>query len=107
MVIPKKLSRLMEEILEKDHSHEEWFALEKEVDEYFEILPQELRDYFADSGAGETLYMICSGIKYDKALRSYGVEVDEDGRYLSWGELDEWESLEEDPTTGEYRRKKR
>lgn len=107
MDIPKELDELIDTIKRKRHSEEQWFALEKEVDSYLKTLPQELRDYFADSGAGEVLGMICSGIKYDKALRSYGVEMDEDGRFLSWGQLEEGETLEEDPATGEYRRRSR
>ena len=105
MVVPQKLDDLINTIKGKTHSDEEWFSLEKEVEKYIKVLPRELQDYFVDSGAGEMLGMICSGIKYDKALRSYGVEMDDDGRFLSWGELEEGETLEEDPETGEYRRR--
>lgn len=105
MQIPKRLKRLMCDIMEKSHSDEEWFMLRRETDLYIAILPKELRDYFAESGAGEMLYMHCSGIEYDKALKSYGVVIDEyDGNFLSWGQLEPGETLEYDPKTQSYKR---
>ena len=105
MRIPEKLEELIRQIKEENHSDEEWFALDKEVDWYLSILPKELRDYFVDSGAGEMLMTICGGIPYDRALRSYGVVIDEEtGAFLSWGQLEPGETLEYDPTTQSYKR---
>lgn len=104
-MIPEKLSKMIFAIMEEEHSDEEWLVLEKEMDQYLMILPKELRDYFADSGAGEMLKMICDGIPYDRALRSYGVVIDEDtGAFLSWGQLEPGETLEYDPKTKSYKR---
>ena len=48
-------------------STEEWFAIEAEIDKFITSLPHELRDdindFFADSGAGECLYMMCSALR--------------------------------------------
>ena len=104
-MIPGKLRELIYAIMEEEHSDEEWFALEKEMNRYLRILPKESRDYFADSGAGEMLKKICDGIPYDRALRSYGVVIDEEtGAFLSWGQLEPGETLEYDPKTQSYKR---
>lgn len=106
MRVPEKLEELIRRITEEYHSDEEWFALRKEVRQYLSILPKELQDYFVDSGAGEVLFMICSGIPYDRALRSYGVVIDEEtGAFLSWGQLEPGETLKYDPETQSYKRK--
>jgi hypothetical protein len=105
MRVPEKLEELIRRIMEENYSDDEWLALQKEVDQYFRILPEELQDYFVDSGAGEVLDTICDGIPYDRALRSYGVVIDEEtGAFLSWGQLEPGEMLEYDPKTQSYKR---
>ena len=105
MRVPDKLEDLIHRIKWGDYSDEEWFALDKEVDQYFRTLPEELQEYFIDSGAGEVLETICDGIPYDRALRSYGVVIDEEtGAFLSWGQLEPGETLEYDPKTKSYKR---
>jgi len=105
MRVPDKLMNLIHRIRREAHSEEEWLALEEEVDRYFRTLPEELQEYFVDSGAGEVLETICDGIPYDRALRSYGVVIDEEtGAFLSWGQLEPGETLEYDPKTKSYKR---
>ena len=105
MKVPEKLEELIRQIMEENYPDDEWLALNKEVDRYFRILPEELQEYFVDSGAGEVLETICDGIPYDRALRSYGVVIDEEtGAFLSWGQLEPGETLEYDPETQSYKR---
>lgn len=66
MVIPVKLEVIINEILTMKHSEEEWLALEEKAHTYFKELTKEQLDFFADSGAGEALDMVCSGIRYNK-----------------------------------------
>ena len=66
MNVPKKLQTLIDKILELNHSKEEWLRLEKEAKAYLKELSPALRTHFAESGAGEALYMVCSGIKSRK-----------------------------------------
>ena len=52
----------------------EWLALEEEVHAFFKTLPKELwviaDEMFIEDGAGEILYMICSGIRYENSTKS-------------------------------------
>jgi len=47
-------------IFEHPHTHEEWLVIYEEVMEWLKTCPPEQEEEFALSGAGETLYMICS-----------------------------------------------
>jgi hypothetical protein len=66
MSIPIKLQMLIDEIMELNHTAEEWLDIEKRANKYLEDLTAEQQDYFAESGAGEALHMACSGIRYKK-----------------------------------------
>ena len=65
MKIPIKLEMMIDRILSGTRTDNEWLALESEVKTYLKDLTKEQKDYFAQSGAGEALYMICSGIRYE------------------------------------------
>lgn len=54
---------LINDILINDHTPEEWLRLEREVDELLEQSSEDNIQKFVDSGAGEMLDMICSGIR--------------------------------------------
>ena len=62
--IPHKLIEIIDSIFNPNHTTEEWFALEKEVNEYLKTLTDEQLEFFTASGAGETLYMVCSGLRF-------------------------------------------
>ena len=62
MEIPIKLQMLIDDIIEKDYTDDEWLELQKEVEAYQKELTEEEMLYFAESGAGEALYMACTGI---------------------------------------------
>lgn len=61
---------LIDTILELRHTDAKWLELECEVNSLFKSLPAELikpvEEMFADSGAGEALYMSCSGIRFQE-----------------------------------------
>ena len=63
MEIPIKLQMLIDDVLGRSHTDKEWLELESEVVQYLDSLSDELQDAFAESGAGETLHMVCSGIR--------------------------------------------
>jgi hypothetical protein len=63
----KALDNLINRILKMNHSAEEWFALEKEVNDLLPKLPMELEMKFTESGAGEALYMVCSGLRFEQS----------------------------------------
>lgn len=63
MEIPIKLQMLIDDVLGQSHTDDEWLELESEVVKYLESLPNNFQDAFAESGAGETLRMVCSGIR--------------------------------------------
>lgn len=67
MKTPTELEMIIDKILSGTHTDEEWLELEADVKSYLKDLPNEQKDYFAQSGAGEALYMICSGIRYDSS----------------------------------------
>lgn len=52
------------------YSNEQLFKLEKDLNEYLLTLPESERDEFADSEYGESLYMICSGIRYEESNKN-------------------------------------
>ncbi len=60
----RKLSELSRIIMESNLTDEEWLELDREVDEALSVASEEEEDEFVWSGAGESLYMICSGIEY-------------------------------------------
>ena len=49
----------------KKYTNQQIINLQDELYSYLETLSEEEQDEFANSGYGETLYMICSGIKMD------------------------------------------
>lgn len=59
----RNLSDLASEILTKDHTVQEWLRLDQEVNEAIAQSPEEEIQKFADSGAGESLDMICSAYR--------------------------------------------
>ena len=61
----------IEKILMHEYSDAEWLLLDAEVSEWFDNASEEEQQEFADSGAGETLYMVCSGIDEDKAIACF------------------------------------
>ena len=63
MKISAQLDMFIDEILKEDHTFDEWLELESEVNCYLAELTEEQQDYFADSGAGELLWMMCSAIR--------------------------------------------
>lgn len=60
MSIPVKLQSLIDDILELSHTNEEWLELKKKAGQLLKNATTEQQDYFAESGAGEALYMACS-----------------------------------------------
>lgn len=52
-----------------------WFGLEKEVNEFIENndIPEECLYCFEQSGAPESLYMICEGFRYEEAQNNNGI----------------------------------
>ena len=63
MKIPVRLDMFIDEILKETHTFDEWLELEAEVNGYLAELTEEQQDYFADTGAGELLWMMCSAIR--------------------------------------------
>ena len=47
-------------IFQNDYSKDEWKHIQKEVNEWIKSCSETERDKFANSGAGETLYMTCT-----------------------------------------------
>lgn len=68
--INQKVDDLISSVLRKSHTETEWFELEIEFNKIVKGLPRELEDKILDSGAGEVLYMICSGIRYEKEQKA-------------------------------------
>ena len=63
--ISDKLKWYVSQIMDYDHSPEDWLSLEKEVNVYIKTVSKDDIEYYTYSGAGEVLYMICSGIRYE------------------------------------------
>ncbi len=59
----RTLLDLIHDILINEHTAEDWLRLEREVDELFGYSSEEDIQKFVDSGAGEMLDMICSGMR--------------------------------------------
>ena len=57
----------IEKVLMHEYSDEQWLQLDEEIDRWREAVAPEERIEFAESGAGEMLYMICSAIKIRRA----------------------------------------
>ena len=64
LMIPDQLQELIGVIMEGGLSDDEWLSLEEKTTEYLGSLSIDLQDYFVESGAGETLEMICTGIRF-------------------------------------------
>ena len=66
-MIALKAEMLIQRIHAGCNDYDSWLQLEKEVQEFFsELTGRELEmvdQMFVDDGAGELLYMICSGIR--------------------------------------------
>ena len=54
-------------VFDYEYSYEKWLLLEKEIKDWRKEASHDERIKFAESGAGEMLYMICSGIRLDQA----------------------------------------
>ena len=67
----EKAKSLIRRIHEAGGDTAEWLQLETEVSEFFSTLPKDQFDVidqlFCDDGAGEMLYMVCDGIRYEKS----------------------------------------
>ena len=63
MMIPARLERYIDGILKQTHTFYQWLKLESEVNCYLAGLTEKQQDYFADSGAGELLWMMCFAIR--------------------------------------------
>ena len=57
-IIPEKLQKYIDDIIMNNYSKNEWLRIKKEVEDYFKELTEEQIEYFAESGAGEILYMM-------------------------------------------------
>lgn len=68
---------LIDKVFNGNYSDTEWLALEKEAMELLEKSSVETQDVFAESGAGEALHMICSGIRQCRMM----IDDTEDGLY--------------------------
>lgn len=60
----RKLSEIQKEIMQGVYEEERCFELSAEVQEAFTVASESEIEEFTDSGAGEKLYMLCSGIEY-------------------------------------------
>ena len=59
----KRADYYIEKVARYEYSDEDWLLLEKEIENWRKETSYEERIKFAESGAGEMLYMICSAIK--------------------------------------------
>lgn len=66
----KKAKELMRKIHEAGTDDAEWLHLEAEVTELFASLPKDqfhiVSEMFIEDGAGDTLSMVCAGIRYEQ-----------------------------------------
>jgi len=104
MVIPTKMKEMIDAIFYGDLSDAQWLELEADVERYIRFLPKEQYRYFEESGAGDMLSMVCSGIRYHNTMLSFDVIYDEEGEIIDWGQLEPGETLEYDPKTKSYKR---
>lgn len=62
----EKINDLVSRIFNNDGTEETCFSLEEEMNELLKDAPTELQNEFVESGAGELIYMLCSGFRYEK-----------------------------------------
>lgn len=62
----KKVNDLISRIFNNDGTVETCFSLEEEMNELLKNAPPELQNKFAESGAGELIYMLCSGFRFEQ-----------------------------------------
>ena len=71
----EKAKMLIRRIHEAGGDTAEWLQLETEVSEFFSTLPKDQFDVidqlFCDDGAGEMLYMVCDGIRYERERHNH------------------------------------
>ena len=67
---PAEFENFINIILMEDHSNDEWLSIEKELELFLKDKPAAYREHFIESGAGEMLYMICSGIRHHNPYQS-------------------------------------
>lgn len=60
----RSLLELEREIMKGVYEDERWLRLDEEVQEALSVASEDEIEKFTDSGAGEILYMMCSGIEY-------------------------------------------
>lgn len=66
----RSLSELAHEIMQGVYDDEKWLELDREVKEALSVASAKEEEEFTDSGAGEVLYMMCSGIEYFRDKRN-------------------------------------
>ena len=68
----EKAKSLIRRINEAGVDEAEWLRLETEVSEFMATLSKDQFDIvdqlFCDDGAGEMLYMVCDGIRYEQEM---------------------------------------
>ena len=66
----EKAKELIRRIHAAGMDYDEWLQLETEVKELFAAVPKDQYDIideiFIEDGAGEMLYMVCDGIRYEQ-----------------------------------------
>ena len=62
----RRLSELEQEIMQGVYEDEKWIRLNEEVKEALSVATEVEIEQFTDSGAGEILYMVCSGFEYER-----------------------------------------
>jgi len=62
MAVSDNAQELINAILAGRHSDEEWLSLEQTVHQFLCSASIADKAAFAESGAGEALYMVCSGL---------------------------------------------
>lgn len=66
--VRSRAQQLIDKVHSGTKSDDEWLALDDEIHSFFKSLSHEMwiiaDEMFINDGAGELIYMICSGIKY-------------------------------------------
>ena len=65
-ITKEKVDDMIHRILRQNHTEKGWLELEEDYNKLVKGLSKELENKIIDSGAGEVLYMICSGIRYEE-----------------------------------------
>ena len=65
----EKINDLISRIFNNDGTEKTCFSLEEEMNELLKDAPTELQKEFVESGAGELIYMLCSGFRYEKTQK--------------------------------------